>query len=559
MPLRVTWTLFALIVVATAAVYAPLRHADFVNLDDPQYARDNAHVHQGFTAESLAWAFSVDRVPSGYHPLTQLTYMFDAQLFGARNAGAHHMMNLAWHLGATVMMMLFLLRLTNMPGRSLFLTAAFALHPAHVESVAWIAERKDVVSVFFGLLTLYVYVGYARQPSAKRYTLVIVCFILALLGKPMMVTLPVLMLLLDAWPLKRATSPLSKRGRSSFWEKLPLFALAGVSAVLTVITQKHMGAVADATFPLSLRLALATVAVGYAYPLMTFFPHDLAVYYPPHMPPTWRIVLAACIIAFVGAAALMQWRKRPYLLVGLLWYVVVLLPVLGILRAGGQAMADRYTYLSMTGLLIMVVWLICEWTPPRRTLAAAGVAAVIAMTLMTARQVTHWQNSVTLFRHTVAVTDRNVMALNRLAAAYTAREQWQPAYDTYAALLRLKPRGAMGLLGFGRAAEGLGRYGDAADAYQILIEDDPDHLQANYRVGLLLARHGALEPAAERLRIVTRTRPDFADAHNALGEVLMYLKQRDAAIASFQAALEAESNHTAARANLQRAQREALP
>lgn len=537
----------ALLVIITAAVYAPLRDAAFINLDDPGYVQNNDYVNQGFTAESLAWAFSVDRVPSGYHPLTQLSYMLDVAMFGAGDAGKHHLMNVAYHLIAVVLMYVFMLRLTEMPGRSLFVTAVFALHPAHVESVAWIAERKDVVSVVFGLLTLCLYLGYARKPSVGWYAAVVISFTLALLGKPMMVTLPMVMLLLDYWPLERLP------GRQVWLEKLPLFALAGVSGVLTVMTQKHMGAVADATFPLSLRAALATVAVGYEYLCMTLIPHDLAVYYPPHFPAAWKIALASLVIVAVTMVCVMQRRAKPYLLVGWLWYVVTLLPVLGLLRAGGQAMADRYTYLSMTGLVIAVVWLICDLRVPIQLLRIAACAVVIAMSATAYAQVGHWRDSITLFAHTVAVTDDNAMALNRLADALERRGKWPEAYAAYVELSKLKPDDPSALLGLGFAAGKTGHDAQAVAAYRKLLTVEPQHLTGNYRLAMLLARQGDAAGAADHLRIVTRLRPQFADGYNNLGVMLMQLGKRAEAVAAFTAAVNADPNHERARINLEHA------
>src|SRR6266436_4153687 len=368
--------------VMTFGIYAQVIGHQFITLDDGWYIKDNSMVNCGVTLAGLAWAFTTFH-EGNWHPLTWIAHMIDSQLFGV-NAGGHLLVNALIHLANTLLVFWFLLGTTRARWPSALVAALFALHPLHVESVAWAAERKDTLSTFFGLLSLIAYVRYVGAPSIRRYAWVAITLVLGLLAKPMLVTWPFVMLLLDYWPLRRFEITSRREVATKLWplvrEKLPLFALVAASAVITSVAQSHAGAVRTVT-EVSITLRLSNALASYAkYLLLTFWPNDLAVFYPFPAAgiPAWQVIGAALLLIGITAFCLFQWKIRPYLIVGWLWFLGTLVPVIGLLQVGGQAMADRYFYIPSIGLFIAIFFGLAEIAQMRRVgpWLSAGIANV---------------------------------------------------------------------------------------------------------------------------------------------------------------------------------------
>jgi tetratricopeptide (TPR) repeat protein len=449
------------LVLLTALVYAPVLRHGFVNYDDNLYVSGNPVVRQGLTWEGLRWAWTA-AVACNWHPVTMLSHMLDVELYGVR-PGWHHLTNLLLHLANVVLLFEVLRRMTGATWRSAAVAALFAVHPLHVESVAWISERKDVLSGLFFLLTLGAWLRYVRRPAAGRYLLALLAFALGLLAKPMLITLPFVLLLLDVWPLGRlplaampAASERTERRRALralLLEKLPFVVLAVAVSAVALYTQR--GAMASlAALPLRRRAANALVSYV-VYLGKSLWPSRLAVIYPlPPSIPLWKAALAAALLAALTALALARLRRAPWLAVGWLWFAGMLAPVSGLVQVGRQAMADRYTYLPSIGLFIAVVWsahALAQAALPgelpargpgatRRALLGAGAAVVIAALALTARvQVGAWRDSLTLFRHAAAVTDGNYVAAFHLGEELRMRGDRAEARRYYREALRIRP------------------------------------------------------------------------------------------------------------------------
>jgi tetratricopeptide (TPR) repeat protein len=434
---RLPLLLGAALALLTLAAYLPALHNGFVNLDDGLYVTGNPQVQKGITRAGGAWALTAN-VANNWHPLTLLSHQLDCQLFGLNPAG-HHATSLLLHLVNTLLLFAVLRGMTGAVWRSAAVAALFAVHPAHVESVAWVAERKDVLSAFFWILAMAAWTGYARRPSLGRYLLVALMMILGLMAKPMVVTLPFALLLLDVWPLDR---------RGLGWqrliaEKLPLLALSAAASLVTLRYQRTSLAPLDLV-PWSLRLANAAVSYA-AYLGKLLLPRNLAVFYPiPLAIPAWQVAAAAALLAALTALAVWKARRAPWLLVGWLWFLGTLVPVIGLVQVGRQAMADRYTYLPSIGLFVAVVWGIA-WgiaalaRERRAILFTAAAAAILALAAGTWMQAGYWRDSVALYRHALAATRGNYVAHVGLAKALTARRDWTGAEEQYRAALALRP------------------------------------------------------------------------------------------------------------------------
>ena len=432
----------AALALLTSFAYLPVLGNGYVLLDDGLYVIRNSWVLQGITAEGLARAWTAN-VANNWHPLTMLSHMLDCQLYGSEPAG-HHLTSLLLHLANVLMLFEVLRRMTGAVWRSAAAAALFAVHPLHVESVAWIAERKDVLSAFFWLVAMLAYRRYALRPSFARYLLVALAMALGLMAKPMVVTLPFVLLLLDFWPLGRLRLEPGWRHRLALLavEKLPLFALSAAASLVTL----HFQATSVVNLEVvPWRLRLANAAVSYAaYLGKALLPRRLAVFYPlPLEIPVWRAAAAGGLLVLLTALALRRARKAPWLLVGWLWFLGTLVPVIGLVQVGRQAMADRYGYLPSIGLFVAVCWELPELAEARArwraVLAALAVAAVLALTAATRAQVRHWENSVTLFRHAVKVTEGNYVAHLGLAKALMQEKNWSDAAEQYRAALALRP------------------------------------------------------------------------------------------------------------------------
>ena len=433
--IRRNWYIYLFLIAITVAVYCRVTSFDFVNYDDGVYVITNSHVKAGLTLANIRYAFTFTQ-DANWIPLTWISLMLD----GGSDPGVYHRTNLILHVVNSLLLFALLETLTAMRWRSAIVAALFAIHPLHVESVAWVSERKDLLSTFFLMLTLLAYVAYVRKPTPRRYAAAVVLFALGLMSKSMLVTLPLVMLLLDFWPLGRMVQAPKPRAqnreracdgphssiaiRGLFVEKLPFFVLSAAISITTYLAQKHGGAVGTLeAFPLGVRLANAFVSY-FAYLGKMVWPVDLASLYPHpgRSIPVWRVAACAVGFAAVTIGAIRAARKRPYLTVGWLWYAITLIPVIGIVQVGRQAMADRYTYVTLIGIFVAVVWTVCDLMPHSRArtpvLATAAAGVILALSLRAHSQTLVWSDNITFFTHAVNVTRDNRIASHNLVLAH---------------------------------------------------------------------------------------------------------------------------------------------
>jgi tetratricopeptide (TPR) repeat protein len=547
------------LILATSAVYWHVTGHDFVLLDDRLYVYENSHVQNGLTSDSIIWAFTTTH--AGFKiPLTWLSLMLDFELYGL-DAGGYHLTNLLLHI-ANVLLLFFILKLmTGALWRSGFVAALFALHPLHVESVAWVTERKDVLSILFWLLTMWAYLGYVERPGMRRYLLMIVSFTLGLMAKPMLVTLPFVLLLLDYWPLGRfqvgqsADAPESsvqapiKSGQpmssvlSLVWEKTPLFALAAVSSVVTFLAQKSAEALVHfETWPITIRIANGLVSyVKYLGKMI--WPRSLAVFYPHpgHSLPIWKAAGAGVLLLCISILVLRGARRYPYLVVGWLWYIGTLVPVIGFVQSGLQAMADRFTYIPLIGLYIIIAWGVPEIVPrwPHRKLYLATLSTTLFLFLMalTWKQVQYWKNSISLFEHTLEVTSNNWLVNIDLGTELYREGRTDDAIKHYLEALRIKPDNAEAHNNLGIALDREGRTDDAIKHYLEALRIRPDYAKAHDNLGNAFVRKGRTDDAIKHYLEALRIKPNNADAHNNLGNAFVRKGRTDDAIKHYLEAL----------------------
>ncbi len=605
----------ALLALATLAAYWQVGGFEFTNYDDENYVSKNPTVLAGLTLAGFRWAFTTADA-ANWHPVTWLSHMLDCQLFGA-NAGAHHMVNVMWHIAGAVVLFLALRRLTGAVWRSAMVAGLFALHPLHVESVAWVAERKDVLSGLFWMLALWAYARYAEQPGARRYWPVVAFFALGLMAKPMVVTLPFVLLLLDVWPLRRvrlfavvgqasslpvpaASLPPETRGTDApltgrqearptcavasvasagklLLEKLPLLALSVMASVAAFLTQQKGEAVQSVeAFPLSARIANALVAYA-RYLGKTFWPEGLCVQYPhPGAWPVGTVVAAAAVLLAVSALAVATARRRPYVLMGWLWFLGTLVPVIGLVQIGFMAMADRYTYIPLIGVFIALTWgagdLMADWARRRPGLVTAAAGMVlVACVVLTWLQARHWRSSVTLWTRAIAVVPGNgnayfnlgdalarlgkvdePMALyrraielkpdcyaahNNLGLALCTRGDFAAGTNHYALALRHKPDYEPAHFNYGLALVQLGRAGEAIAHYQAALSKAPQNPEMLTCLGNAFAALDRMDEAIAGLTEAVRIAPGYVEGHHYLGVALTRRGRYDQALAHLAAAL----------------------
>ena len=539
--------IYLLLFLATLAVYSQVRHFDFVNFDDPEYIGENNHVRAGLTWNGMVWAFtSYDA--SNWFPLTWVSHMAAYQLFGLRS-GWHHLTNVLFHALATLLLFAALKRMTGALWRSALVAFLFALHPLHVESVAWIAERKDVLCAFFWFLTLWCYARYAQRPGLGRYVLVLLGFCGGLMAKPMIVTLPFVLLLLDVWPLRRANR------LAILWEKLPLFALAAGASLATYAAQQQGHAVRSfGSLPAGSRIANA-LATYIVYIARMFWPAKLAVYYPySHDLPVWYAVAAGVALAGISVLALRWFRRRPYLAVGWFWYLGTLVPVIGFVQVGGQSSADRYMYLPMVGLTIMLSWgaadFVKRYPRARTVVAVSAVAACSACLVLTWLQLRYWANSGTLFEHAVEVTAGNHIAHNNLAAYYVAQMRNEEAWGHVIEALRIRPNYAEAHVNLATILRRLGKADDSEREYRVALSLQPDNVEAHSGYGALLLSQGRTDEAMREFWEVVQLRPEHADGHYDLGRMFAAVGRTDEAMAQFSETIRLRPDHAEAHHSL---------
>ncbi len=494
----------------TCAVFGQTLTHQFVDFDDNAYVYKNPVVARGLTLQGLAWAFNGAHAHN-WHPLTWVSHMLDCQLYGLKPAG-HHLTNLILHTAAAIVLFLSLRRMTGKVWPGACVAVIFAVHPLRVESVAWVAERKDVLSGLFFVLTIAAYWRFVQRPkSPSRYVLVALLFVLGLMCKPMLVTLPLVLLLLDYWPLRRQES-VTKLAI----EKAPLFAISLASCVVTLLAQKA-AIQSTESYPLALRLANAVVSCA-VYLRQMVWPEGLAVLYPyPHhgLPPL-EVALSALLLAAVSIIAWTERKTRPWLLVGWLWYLIMLLPALGIVQAGNQAHADRYTYLPQIGIYLSITWLLADWLANRVVLGGLAAGVIAALAVCAWRQTGYWKNSETLWARALACTTDNAMAHYGMGNVFVAKKDWP----------------------------------DAAIEFQKAVMIKPDYVEAHSNLGIALFNEGKTGEAIAQYQMALELQPDFADARANLGDVYLQKQDWDQAIDWYQKALQLDPDRATARGNL---------
>ena len=527
----------------TLLLYAPVRHHEFVDYDDPGYVQQE-RVRQGLTLENVRWAFTTFTF-SNYHPLTWLSHMLDVSLFGHR-AGGHHLTSAALHALNAVVLYLLLAGMTGRAWESLAVAALWSAHPLRVESVAWVAERKDLLCALFFFLSIWCYARYAKQagrPRGGAYAASLLCFALALLSKSMAVTLPCVLLLLDFWPLRR-----QERWKILLLEKVPFFLLTIGFSLVTVIAQRQGGAMAAGeSYPLMLRLGNAVVAYG-RYVELTFWPRGLAVFYPYYgaLPgtrlPTVGLLVGLALLLIV--TLLLTWLARrggaTAPLVGWLWFIGMLVPTIGLVQVGFQSMADRYTYLPQIGLLIAVVWGALAVIERRRKLhlpvAGLATAFVIALSVLTLNQLRHWRDSRALFEHALRVTDRNHVAHASLGLWWTERQDYARAIEHYRRVIEIDPDQPQGYYNIGRIYLLQGDYARAREWFERALQQDPEYAEAHSNLARAFAGLGDRPAAVRHFGEVVRLRPSDALAHYDLAVELAESGDVDAALPRFETA-----------------------
>jgi len=482
-----------LIVAVTVAVYWPVLHNGFIDFDDDDYVTVNMAVRQGLTLKGLVWAFSTFHA-ANWHPLTWLSHMLDVELYGLNPAG-HHATSLLIHTVNAVLLCGLLYRLTGFVGRSMVVALLFAIHPLHVESVAWVAERKDVLSTLFWFLTMWAYIWYVHKPSLKRYVPVVAFFALGLMAKQMLVTLPVVLLLMDYWPLKRFSPPRGDSGASHVGikvllaEKIPLVALSAAASLVIVRAHASVGALLQVNEE-SFLVQSGNAFLSYVkYIRNMFWPVDLALFYPFEASAVTLLKVAGAVSLLAVATALvaLQRKSRPYLFFGWLWYLITLVPVIGFLRVGGQALADRYTYIPLIGLFMMIVWGVAEVASTwRRGLpVVSGLAAIVVVILsaLSVSQIRYWQNSYDLFDHALAVVERNWLAHNNMGILLSQHNRNDEAILHFQESVRLNPNGAVGFRNLGNAYQMAGKASEAIAAFREAVRINPNDMESHYRLG----------------------------------------------------------------------------
>jgi protein O-mannosyl-transferase len=595
-------TILLFLTSATLLSFWQVIHCDFINYDDTDYVTENSHIQNGITRDGIKWAFTTGHA-ANWHPLTWLSHMMDAQLFGL-NPRWHHLTNLLFHIANTLLLFFVLHRMTKALWQSAFVAALFALHPLHVESVAWVAERKDVLSTFFWLLTMRAYHFYVERPGLKRYLAVFVFFALGLMAKPMLVTLPFVLLLLDYWPLRRFeqiqlgqqirpefndTASADKRKRKGkkqlavksatrtdhvakknehmgglkhqwawirplLWEKIPLFSLTVLSSIVTYLAQQQGGTVKSIeAYPLGVRVANAFVSYT-SYIEKMIWPSNLALLYPhPGLRPLWQILGA--VFLFVAASFMVIWRAKrsPYLALGWLWYVGTLVPVIGLVQVGTHARADRYTYIPLIGLFIIVAWIIPEllerWRCRKEVFVASSALSLFALFIVTWTQVGHWQDSITLYNHTLRVTNQNYIIHYNRGSAYNSLGNYTRAIADYNRAIEINPKFTKAYTNRGAAYDSLGNYTRAIADYDRAIEINPKDAKAYTNRGAAYDSLGNYTRAIADYDRAIEINPKDAKAYTNRGAAYDSLGNYTRAIADYDRAIEINPKFAMAYAN----------
>jgi tetratricopeptide (TPR) repeat protein len=590
------------LLLATLAVYWPVKDHEFISLDDSDYVTSNFNIQGGLTLKGVRWAFTTTHAYN-WHPVTWLSHMLDCQLYGLNPRGPH-LTNVLLHVANTLLLFLFLAKITGALWPSALVAALFALHPLHVESVAWVAERKDVLSAFFFFTTLWAYVWYVAAPGWRRYLPVFFAFALGLMAKPMLVTLPFVLLLLDYWPLGRLTPPASAAGkrrkaaavasrldrqaaRRLVWEKVPLLALTAGSCVITLVAQKKAMELQVFT-PLD---RIANVLVAYVrYLGKMLWPLNLAVFYPHPGSnlPLWQAGAAGLFLAGVTYLVLKKGRKHPYLPVGWFWYLGTLVPVIGLVQVGEQSIADRYTYIPLIGIFIILAWgafdLTAAWRRQRLALSLGAAVLLPLLMILSWVQVSYWRNPLLLFEHAAQVTKNNYLAYsvliseygtqkkfdqalalfqettakkpsfptpyNSMGVVYSKQERFEEAIECFKKAIQLDPKAPLYYNNLGKAYDEYGKIDAAISMYRKVIQLEPRFAEAYYSLGRALAKKGEIDESIALYKKAIQLKPDFAKAYNNLAINYGRQGKLDEAIATLKKAIEFSPSFSNAYCNL---------
>jgi len=596
-----------LLAVVVIVLFWQVQYHDFIFYDDNLYVTENSHVQKGLNPENLAWAFSATE--NGFwHPLTWLSLMLDYQMYKL-NAGGYHWTNVLLHMACTVLIFLVFFRMTHSPGKSALIAALFAVHPLHVESVAWVSQRKDVLSAVFWFVTMLMYVHYAEKPGRCRYLFVVLFYMMGLMSKPMVVTLPVILLLIDYWPLGRFPAHLYRSiekanfDQASIYkliaEKIPLLILATAVTVLTFYTEEKIGALKTfEMFPLDVRAANAVVSYG-AYIWKTFWPVNLAILYPHlGMPPCRQVVSSGVILLLITVFVFYNVRRYPFLAIGWLWYVLTLAPVIGLIQIGSHALADRYTYIPLIGLFVIMVWgsghLFCAFekfckankdvipaNPGSKSGSNTGIhyfrifagflakpgtsnqgvlqgylffiiwgIALSILAVSTWFQLQYWRDNVLLLQHALRVTERNYVICNNLGVALFQRGKLDEASACFEKTLRIKPDYADALNNMGLVMTFLGKADRAEYYYLKTLAVKPDSEKAHNNLANLFADQGKLREAVDHYKKALKINPDDAEVYNNLGMALARQNRLEEAVGSFKETLRIKPDHADARRSM---------
>ena len=546
-----------LLIAILVLAYAPATNFPFVNFDDNEYVTDVPQIQQGLTWDSFMWAMTTMEA-AFWHPLTWLSHILDYQLFGLNPAG-HHLTNLLLHLANVLLLFGVLHQMTGAVWRSALVAALFALHPLNVESVAWVAERKNVLSTLFWLLAMAAYVGYVKKPVWQRYVGMMGIFVLGLMAKPMLVTLPCVLLLLDYWPLGRLGKEWKELGQRLprlVVEKLPLFIPVAAASLLAIHAQSQAGALPSwEGLPLGTRVANAVLSYG-LYLKKMVWPTDLAVFYP-HPGNSWEIGSLALAVLLLGGISLgvgWQGRNYRYLVVGWLWYVGTLFPVSGLIQVGSHAMADRYAYVPLMGLFIMLVWGVAEIGDRvrlrREWLVGAVLCLLVALTVLTRVQLSYWKSTTRLFEHALLVTSNNHLAHNALSVEYMEEKEYGKAIEHLAQALIMYPRYADAHSNLGLALARQGRLEDAKHHYLQAIQIAPNSYAAHNNLGLTLLTTEQVDEAIDHFSRALAINPYYAEAHNNMGTAKLKRGHRAEAMEFFRKAAELRPSFAEAHYNV---------
>ena len=550
--------IFIILTVLTLAAYWQVHRYDFINYDDPVYITENNQVQSGITIDGFRWAFTT-KYFGLWNPLVWLSFMADYQLYGL-NAGGYHVTNLILHILSTLLLFWLFNRMTGAVWKSAFVAAFFALHPLHVESVAWVSERKDVLSAFFWMLTLCLYVYYTEKPVIKRYLLIVFSFVLALLSKPMVITLPVIMILLDYWPLGRFASQKDNLFLWQLKEKLPIVVLSVITVLITYYTPSTH--TSYELLPLETRLANAPVAFV-IYLVKTFWPHNMTIFYPfPFQIPVWKITLSLLFIIFSSSIMILKTRRLPYFFVGWFWFIISIAPAMGIIQIGDFAMTDRYHYLPSIGISIMLAWgipfFIRNKSAEKQILFPLSILVLMILAVITWKQCGYWKNSVELWKHAITVTKNNFLAHNNLAIAlfaegkneeaihyynkaitlkpfevvphhnkaivYTKTGQYHLAIDSYSEAIRIKSDNFDAYYNRGTVYHQLGRHQEAIADFSSAIRLQPDNSLAYFNRANAYINLGRYQQAIDDFSKSISLKPDYVDAYN--NRAFVYLSQK---------------------------------